>query len=241
MRPHAELSAAKTPVGAVDGPDRARPARRAPGARRRPLRGPHRSRPRELRHHRRHPRALPAAHRSRRRCQAGRRRRQPTLRPPGPDHRRGDHRRMPAAARRGTSRPVRGRPAPGRRRHLDEHERQRSHRQPRPRAARTPPRRVRHRAPARTYQPRAEHQRRLPDGDQDGPAWCRRRGAHDAAHAAAGVRGQGRRTRDDRQARTHPAPGRRTHDPGPGVQRLRGHAREGRDRAGSVPAGNCAS
>jgi hypothetical protein len=49
----------------------------------------------------------------------------------------GDHRRPLA-------RPLRGRRGPGRRRHLDQHERQRGHRQPRARAARPRARRVPH-------------------------------------------------------------------------------------------------
>ena len=76
---------------------------------------------------------------------------------------------MPPARRcaRAAARPVRGRRDPGRRRHLDQHERQRGDRQPRARAAR--PRSAASTqlpAPARTRQPEPEHQRRLSDRGQ---------------------------------------------------------------------------
>ena len=62
--------------------------------------------------------------------------------------------------------------------------------------------------PTRTCQPRAEHQRRLPDGDQDGPAWRRGRATRDAAHRC------GRRSRtkppNSRRPSSSDAPSSRT-------------------------------
>ena len=64
------------------------------------------------------------------------------------------------------ARPVRGRRDPGRRGHLDEHERQRGDREPRARAPGPRARRLRGAPPERTRQPEPEHERRLPDRAQ---------------------------------------------------------------------------
>ena len=66
----------------------------------------------------------------------------------------------------GTARPVRRRRDPGRRGHLDEHEHERGHRQPVPRAHGPQARRLRVPAPDRRGQPQPVHERRVPDRDQ---------------------------------------------------------------------------
>ena len=68
--------------------------------------------------------------------------------------------------RRATARPVRRRRHPGRRGHVDQHERQRGDRQPRARTPRATARRLRLPASARTRQPQPEHQRRLSHRDE---------------------------------------------------------------------------
>ena len=66
--------------------------------------------------------------------EAGRRARQLRLRPVRRDDPRRHRRRVPGNHRRQAPRPVPARRVPGRRRHVDQHERQRGHRQPRARA-----------------------------------------------------------------------------------------------------------
>ena len=94
--------------------------------------------------------------------------------------------RLPGAHRRQAPRPVPARRLPGRRRHLDEHERQRGDRQPRARADGPPQGRVRALQPARPRQRLAVHERRLPD------VAARRHGARQRA-ARRGDEGADRR------------------------------------------------
>ncbi len=129
--------------------------------------------------------------------------------------------------RRAIARAVRRRRDPGRRRHLDQHERQRGDRQPRARVAGPPARRATTPAPDRPRQHVAEHERRLPDRASNVDllrlgALLRRDG-----RAAASFRGQGRRVRDVLKIGPHPIAGRGADDAGPGVHGLRGDAGRG--------------
>ena len=76
----------------------------------------------------------------------------------------GHRRRVPGDHRRQAPRPVPARRLPGRRRHVDQHERQRGDRQPRARADGAPEGRVSVLRPARSRERLAVDQRRLPDG-----------------------------------------------------------------------------
>ena len=152
-------------------PSRARPARR-PRVPAEAYYGVHTARAlRELRHHR-HPVArLPRAGHRAGRGQAGRRARPTGSWACSPDALAdADRRGLPGDPRGRAARPVRRRRDPGRRRHVDQHERQRGDRQPRPGA------RSGHRAGDYAalhpldHVNLAEHQRRLPDGRQARPA-----------------------------------------------------------------------
>ena len=147
-------------------------------------------------------------------------------------------RRRGGSAGRRVARPVRGRRHPGRRRHLHQHERQRSDREPRAGAARPAQGRLQIPAPQRARQHEPEHQRRLSDGAQ-----ARRLRRHHAAGrshggAARGVRAQVRRVQGHHQDGPHPVAGRGADDAGAGILHLCRHA--GRRRAaaeGSRAAG----
>ena len=80
------------------------------------------------------------------------------------EDRRRDRRRLRPADRRRDARPVRHRLHPGRRRHLDQHERERGDRQPRARGARPQEGRVPVRQPERPRELRAVDERHLSDG-----------------------------------------------------------------------------
>ena len=79
------------------------------------------------------------------------------------DDRRCDRRRLRPADRRRDARPVRHRLHPGRRRHVDQHERERGDREPRAGSARPREGRIPVRQPERSRELRAVDERRLPD------------------------------------------------------------------------------
>ena len=105
-----------------------------------------------------------------------------------------DRRRLRPADRRRDARPVRHRLHPGRRGHVDQHERERGDREPRARAARPQEGRVPVRQPERPRQLRAVDQRHLPDGV---PA-----GADPAARQLHGRAARGCRRRSSPRARS---------------------------------------
>ena len=96
--------------------------------------------------------------------------------------------------RRQAPRPFRRRHDAGRRRHLDQHERQRGDRQPRPRAAGPRQGRVPAPAPQRPRELLAVHQRRLPDRDQARRDLLAQGHARGDARAARRLAGEGRRS-----------------------------------------------
>ena len=150
----------------TDHPHRTRPAGRQGRPGRRLLGRAHRTGPGELPDHRHADLGLPAPRRGPRRGEGGRRAGQRRARPAPAADRRRDRHRLHGDPPRGAARPVRRRRHPGRRRDVDEHERQRGDRQPRAGAARARQGRLRARAPERARQPQPVHQRRLPHGGQ---------------------------------------------------------------------------
>ena len=174
--------------GAGADPPRARPDRRHRRARERVLGRPHRPSRRELPDQRGdagQPTLL--RHRAGHR-ETGRGHREPRRRRAARDPGRRDRGRVRGDPRRRPARPVRRRPHPGWRRHVDQHERQRGRRQPRAGAPRPTPGRLPVAAPARAREPWAEHQRRLPDRDQARPGQPHPGPARRARHAARGLR-----------------------------------------------------
>ena len=129
---------------------------------------------------------------------------------------------LPGADRRQAPRPVPARRLPGRRRHLDQHERQRGDRQPRPRADGPPQGRVRALQPARPRQRLAVHERRLPDvaprrdGARQRASWSRR-----CSELIAAFRAKGKEFATHPEDGPHAAPGRGADDARPGVRGLR--------------------
>ena len=113
-----------------------------------------------------------------------RRAREPRVRTVRRDHPSRHRGRLPGNDRRQTSRSVPARRLPGRRGHVDEHERQRGHRQSRARADGPPEGRVPLLRPARSRERVAVHQRRVPnraprrDGARQHPSRRRDEGAH---------------------------------------------------------------
>ena len=131
------------------------------------------------------------------------------------------------------ARPVRRRPDPGRRRHLDQHERQRGHRQPRPGDPRPRARRLRPPAPERARQPGRSRTNDVYPTALKLAAWTgilRLTGA--MAVLRGGLRREGRGVRRRAQDGPHPAAGRGADDARAGVRHLRRHARRGRGAAG---------
>ena len=130
--------------------------------------------------------------------------------------------RLRPADRRRDARPVRHRLHPGRRRHVDQHERERGDRQPRARDARPQERRLPVRQPERSRELRAVDQRRLPDrvpaGADPAPRELHRR----APPAAAGLLRQGQGIRAGAEDGPHAPAGRRADVARTGVPRL-GH------------------
>ena len=117
------------------------------------------------------------------------------------------------------SRPVRRRLVPGGRGDVDEHERQRSDGQHRPREDRTQEGRVPRRRAARPSEPVAIDERLLPDGDQGGADPAQRQADPRAGGPGRVLPDQGRRVHRRRQDGAHRAAGRRPHDRRPGVPR----------------------
>ena len=153
--------------------------------------------------------------------------------------RRRDRRRLRPADRRRDARPVRHRLHPGRRRHLDQHERQRGDRQPRAGEPRPPEGRVPVRQPERSRQFRPVDQRHLPDGVPAGadPAPGQLHGG--AAPAAGGVLRQGQGVRPGAEDGPHAPAGRGADVARPGVPRLGHDHRRGsaaHRRGAPVPA-----
>ena len=142
---------------------------------------------------------------------------------PRPRDRRADQARGAGNSRRPPSRALRRRHDPGRRRHVDEHERQRGHRESRARAARQGARQLRGRASQHAREPQPVHQRRVSDGGEAGAAPRDRRAARRDAQARGRVPRQGRRVFGVREDGTHAAPGRGADDARPGVRRVRPH------------------
>ena len=139
-----------------------------------------------------------------------------------------DRRGLPAHHRRRAARPVRRRRHPGRRRHLDQHERQRGHREPRARDRRLRQGPLRRAAPDRRREPQPVDERHLSDR---GEARDGLLAAHDALRArpvAHRLRAQGPRVQRRPQGRSHAAAGRRADDARAGVPRLRHDARRRR-------------
>ena len=136
--------------------------------------------------------------------------------------RRRDHPRLRPADRRRHARPVRHRLHPGRRRHLDQHERQRGDRQPRAREPRPQEGRVPVRQSQRPRELRAVDERRLSDRlpSRPDPAPGELHGG--AAPAAGGLLRQGAGVRPGAQDGPHPPAGRGADVPGRRVPRL-GH------------------
>ena len=220
---------------------RARPARRSRRAGRRALRRADAAGGGELPDLRRTPVPLPHSRARPRHGEAGGRARQPSARAAGRGSRLGDRPGVPGDHRRPPPRPLRGRRGAGRRRHLHEHERQRGHREPRARAARRPPRRLRALPPQQPGQPLAVHQRRLPDGAQGRDRAVAARADRRPREAARGAGRQGRGVPCRGEDGTHAAPGRGPDDDGAGVHGVRRHHRRGhrppaRDGA-AVPRG----
>ena len=146
---------------------------------------------------------------------------------PGPRRaRRQDRRRHHPRVRPGDrgrdARPVRDGLHPGRRGHLDQHERQRGDRQPRPREPRPQEGRVPVRQSERPREFRAVHERRLPDRLSPRPHPPTRELHGGAAPAAGGLLRQGPGIRPGPQDGAHPPAGRGPDVPGRRVPRL-GH------------------
>ena len=172
-------------------PHRERFSRREADSRRRVLRRADAARQGELPHHR-HPDVDGAVLRQGLRLrQEGGGAGQPRPRRARREGRRRHRRRLRPADRRRDARPVRHRLHPGRRRHLDQHERQRGDRQPRARAPRPQEGRVPVRQPERPRELRPVDQRHLPDRvpPRADPAAGQLHGG--AAAAAGGVLRQG--------------------------------------------------
>ena len=144
-------------------------------------------------------------------------------------------RRLRGNAGRQAARAVRGGRHPGRRRHLDQHERQRGDRQSRAGTARPSEGRLRIPASERARQPEPEHQRRLSDRAQ-ARGLCRHH-ATGRRHGGAArvVRGQGRGVQGHPQDGPHAVAGCGADDAGAGVLHLRRHA--GRRRAAAEGSG----
>ena len=104
----------------------------------------------------------------------------------------GDRPGEPGRAGRAARRPVRGGRGAGRRRDLDQHERQRGHRQPRARADGAAGRDLRAGQPERPRQPQPEHQRRLSDRGEARAARRPRRPRCGRRRARGRLRGEGR-------------------------------------------------
>ena len=107
---------------------------------------------------------------------------------------------------------VRGRRDPGRRRHLDQHERQRGDRQPRAGTARPAEGRLHIPASQRARQHEPEHQRRLSDGAQARGLHRHHAAGRRHGGAARGVRGEVRGVRGHPQDGPHPVAGRGADD-----------------------------
>ena len=206
-------------------PPRARPARGSRRSRRRVLRSPDRAGAGELPHLGRRAPPLPRPHQGVRDGQARGRARELRLRAVRQEDPEGDRGRLRGDHRGQAPRRVPPRRLPGRRRHLDEHERERGDREPRPRADGEEEGRLRGLRPARPRELLAVHERRLSDlaprrdGARQRPARRRDEGAH------RGVPGEGEGVRAHPQDGPDPASGRRPDDARPGVQRLRRDAR----------------
>gem|GEM_PF-4061162 len=151
-------------------PHRKRPAWHPRSTRRRLLRDSDAARSQQLPPLRRAARALPETGGRAGHGQAGRRRRQPRAGAPERRQAPGDQPGLRAADPRRLPRPVRGGHDPGRRRHLDQHERQRGDRQPGARIHGSCQGRVSPPAPEQRREHGAVDQRRLPHGDPPGPA-----------------------------------------------------------------------
>src|SRR5258706_9510233 len=149
---------------------RARPARRPRRAGRCLLRHPHPAGAGKFCNYRHADLDLPRSGGGARLREAGRGDRQQRARPARRGARGGDPPRLRGDPRGEAARRIRRRRDPGRRRHPDQHERQRGGVQPRARADGKEKGRLRVAASARPRQPVAEHQRRLSDGDQAGAA-----------------------------------------------------------------------
>ena len=137
------------------------------------------------------------------------------------------------------ARPVRRRCLPGRRRHVAQHERERSARQPRRRDPWRRARRVPARASERSRQHGTVHQRRVPDGDAARAAARRMRALVESARALAASLAQKAEAFDsDAQGRPHAPAGRGADDARPGVRRLRRVPRpRARTRSTTPPSG----
>ena len=112
-------------------------------------------------------------------------------------------------------RPVRRRRHPGRRRHVDEHERQRGHHQPRARARRPREGRLRRTCiPIDDVNRSQSHERRVPDGASRSrwPSRCARCSTSSTC-CASRSRDKGREFARRPEGRPHPAAGRRADDP----------------------------
>ena len=159
--------------------------------------------------------------------QAGLRARQSRHRRARRDQGRSDRPRIATGHRRAVPRPVRGRRHPGRRGYVDEHERERGDHQRRARARRAREGRLCVPLADRRHQSQSVHERRVPDRHQGGTRTRSADAPGRAGPAATGVPGQGGAVPRHPEGRAHAAAGCRAHDPGPGVPRLRHHARRG--------------
>ena len=130
------------------------------------------------------------------------------------------------------SRAVRRRPDPGRRGDVDQSERQRGDREQGARTARAATRRLSRAPPARTRQPRTEHQRRLPHCREGGARNRRPWALGRTARTGGRMCRQGSRIRRHAQTRTYATARCRADDAGAGVRRVRGHHRRGRRQDG---------
>ncbi len=138
----------------------------------------------------------------------------------------GGHRgRLPRADRGQAPRRVPARRPPGRRRHLDQHERQRGDRQPRARADGSREGRVPVLRPPRPRQLLAVDQRRLSDRAPRRARARQRAAPGRGRRADRRVPRQGAGVRADLEDGAHPAPGRGADDARPGVRGVRRDAR----------------
>ena len=220
-------------------PDRKGFPRRQGNSRRRLLRRPDAARQGELPYHRHSDGDGAEFRQGLRLCEKGGGAGEPRSRRARREDRRRDREGLRSPDRGRDARAVRHRLHPGRRRHVDQHERQRGDRESRARAARAQEGRIPVRQSERPRELRAVDQRHLPDGVPAGadPASCE---LHGGAHpAAAGVLRQGQGVRPGAEDGPHPSAGRGADGARPGVPRLGHDHRRGGAADRRSPRSSC--